>query len=1023
MDTEKSNSDWSDLEIEAAVDAYLSMLSREQSGQKFIKAEENRILRDGALADRSKGSVEFQMQNISTVLDEIGLPRISGYKPAKNIGANVKSKIIEILAKKNLINLDTFSDTKRGRCAWVFQYTPDSSFERRWLSSKERNDTVPWEISGYQDLVREGDLVFFWQAHANGGLRGWGEIESGEVFAVGDNNIGKNYRIGVKERCWLEPPIPRDTIFSFGTINNRKDLPSKDLTSPLTPAEATQLADLLQTSERPNTKRLITHTQRSQHFKKTSEKSDPAQNKIKQIENEEALEVLFHSDNPWAIGLEDKIGVLDEAKAMAALAIHTDEPPLAIGILGDWGTGKSFFMRLIYQEIEKQSADTVLIRFNAWHFVENNLWASLVDHIFTELDQWISKKETAEKRKILSEQLFENLSTSQELALEAAEELVNCRKAQAVATERLEKAEQNTKLFWQAVAQTLKSKITWRKIKTATESLGLGELFDNTAKLKDTIDSLNTQKARTKAIKKGLFQRLGSWPVILTGLAIILILPPAVSKTYLILSEIFQTEIQSLTKELLTLSTPILCITSGIAWLTNRVRKAVNEIADFRKTFEEAINQQNISRSQSLSSLVADVDAARSLLTTTTEKVVEATREFDAGTGRGRMLRFIRERANDGHYASHLGLVATIRKDFEELSRGLRADSEPTNNKHLDESFKIRLLDLLDEQKNYLKDADKEKLGSLLESTSTTENQSFKRVVLFIDDLDRCPPEKVVEVLQAVHLLLGFPLFIVFVAADVRWVNRALAKHYPDLLNIPQNESAENQNGATAHDYLEKIFQIPYWVRPMSDDASSALLESRIRRISKNSTSNPSLTPDKNADSHLNQTIDYTNSISEEVGRDEQNSISADFNHRATRLSFSGAERDFLSQLAPFSGNTPRRVLRFINTYRIIKISLSDEENELLEQRYFRELLLQLTINTGAPEAFENWSNFLQQHANTSDMATLLEEMRQQAWYNQPSVNRVLQGAVQVYLNTETSGNVRDAVESSKLVKRYSFTG
>ena len=31
------------------------------------------------------------------------------------------------------------------------------------------------------------------------------------------------------------------------------------------------------------------------------------------------------------------------------------------------------------------------------------------------------------------------------------------------------------------------------------------------------------------------------------------------------------------------------------------------------------------------------------------------------------------------------------------------------------------------------------------------------RIVLYIDDLDRCPPRKVVEVLQAIHLLLAFP--------------------------------------------------------------------------------------------------------------------------------------------------------------------------------------------------------------------------------------------------------------------------
>lgn len=76
MDTEKSSSDWSDVEIQAAVDAYLKMLEHEQSGQKFVKTEENRILREGPLAGRTKGSVEFRMQNISTVLVEMGRTRM-----------------------------------------------------------------------------------------------------------------------------------------------------------------------------------------------------------------------------------------------------------------------------------------------------------------------------------------------------------------------------------------------------------------------------------------------------------------------------------------------------------------------------------------------------------------------------------------------------------------------------------------------------------------------------------------------------------------------------------------------------------------------------------------------------------------------------------------------------------------------------------------------------------------------------------------------------------------------------------
>jgi hypothetical protein len=35
----------------------------------------------------------------------------------------------------------------------------------------------------------------------------------------------------------------------------------------------------------------------------------------------------------------------------------------------------------------------------------------------------------------------------------------------------------------------------------------------------------------------------------------------------------------------------------------------------------------------------------------------------------------------------------------------------------------------------------------------------LQRTVLYIDDLDRCPPRRVVAVLEAVHLMLALDLF------------------------------------------------------------------------------------------------------------------------------------------------------------------------------------------------------------------------------------------------------------------------
>ncbi len=75
--------DWTRDEVEATVRDYFEMLRFEATGQSFNKAEHNEQLRRNLRA-RSKGSIEMKHQNISAVLDQLGLPYIRGYKPRSN---------------------------------------------------------------------------------------------------------------------------------------------------------------------------------------------------------------------------------------------------------------------------------------------------------------------------------------------------------------------------------------------------------------------------------------------------------------------------------------------------------------------------------------------------------------------------------------------------------------------------------------------------------------------------------------------------------------------------------------------------------------------------------------------------------------------------------------------------------------------------------------------------------------------------------------------------------------------------
>ena len=87
----KNGTPWTNEEIEIIVSDYLDMLKTELSGVSYNKALRNRKLQEKI--GRSKGSIEYKHQNISAVLEKLGLPFILGYKPA----SNYQSKLYEVI--------------------------------------------------------------------------------------------------------------------------------------------------------------------------------------------------------------------------------------------------------------------------------------------------------------------------------------------------------------------------------------------------------------------------------------------------------------------------------------------------------------------------------------------------------------------------------------------------------------------------------------------------------------------------------------------------------------------------------------------------------------------------------------------------------------------------------------------------------------------------------------------------------------------------------------------------------------
>ena len=73
---------WQDAELDAIVADYFEMLAAELRGQPYVKARHCAALM--ARIGRTHRAVEFKHQNISAVLDELGMPWIAGYIPKRN---------------------------------------------------------------------------------------------------------------------------------------------------------------------------------------------------------------------------------------------------------------------------------------------------------------------------------------------------------------------------------------------------------------------------------------------------------------------------------------------------------------------------------------------------------------------------------------------------------------------------------------------------------------------------------------------------------------------------------------------------------------------------------------------------------------------------------------------------------------------------------------------------------------------------------------------------------------------------
>jgi hypothetical protein len=503
----------------------------------------------------------------------------------------------------------------------------------------------------------------------------------------------------------------------------------------------------------------------------------------------------YRSDDPGDL---DRLSRDPEAIALAeVITSRSALPPLAIGLFGDWGEGKSHFLGRVETHVrliaEQAGPDDPLthsavrqVRFNAWHYAESDLWASLVSEVFARAAADQADPGGAQRRqsRLASElidrrQLRERLQAARQRRDRLQSELAKSQHSRA----------------WDALPAEIRNEL---QAAAGTQAQDLyRDVAGSWAEVKGTVSEI---KARARAALRVVKAAASTWQ---------LWLAVALSTTAVAAFVLGPRLVHYLA------SVPVLAALIALARAAERgwdaTKRRWDATKDLRKKVIETLHKQAEGQRWRLET-ASDVAAA---------EVMALETEIQNLSTAGQLAGMVSERAQEGTYRSRLGLMTQIREDFERMAELLAppAGRAPPRT-----------------------------------DAAGDELPRIERIVVYIDDLDRCPPTRVIEVLEAVHLLLAVRLFVVVVAVDPRWLLRAVAVHYRELLQtddglalgggdvaralapfgkvddrVGMRRDADAYGGeegwATPAQYLEKIFQIPLTLPPLTPKGYASMID------------------------------------------------------------------------------------------------------------------------------------------------------------------------------------------------------
>ncbi len=375
----------------------------------------------------------------------------------------------------------------------------------------------------------------------------------------------------------------------------------------------------------------------------------------------------FSADTTLA---KDSLAVGREALTLAMLVAHHGvKPPISVGLFGDWGSGKSFFMRQMRDWIERLSRESsdrngaycrriIQLDFNAWHYIDGNLWASLAREIFEGLANAVADKEAPELR-------FKRLRE----ATQSTKDLIACREADVRTKQaQLTDAEQRLRVITvpteaQIVAASARAALEvpeiGDRVRDVAGALHLPVAGKTLGELKKQAGELSGLVKTGKALVLGFRSR---WYWVFIGVGVVAAMYGGLFIARMYGLDYVMGRTVAWLAGAATVAAPILA----------KARTILGRIKDFQRSIDTELQRNREAKQRELT---ADADAKRTevvalqmQLKHSRDELGTLNEELRGLQATQQMVNFIRQRDASTDYRSQLGVIARAHQDFRRLS-------------------------------------------------------------------------------------------------------------------------------------------------------------------------------------------------------------------------------------------------------------------------------------------------------------------------------------------------------------------